>query len=108
MKIIPNLTTKVIDASSFNILSTGYFSNSGIDASINIQLEMKDDLGQIYFTNDGAIYANIQENELVSFTVTDHSIIFPGTVDYSDIDIQIVNSNFPDDGFGVVTNIRIV
>lgn len=109
VKIIPDINTNLIDSSSFLIFSTGYFSTSGIgDASINIQLEMKDDLGQVYYSQDGTIWANIKANILDSISVSDPSLLFPGTIDYSNIDIQIVDSNHPDGPFGLVNNIRIV
>mgnify|MGYP001081628326 CR=1 FL=1 len=113
VKIIPDLNTKQIDASSFIVFSSGYFSTgSNNDSSINIQLEMKDDAGQIHYSPDGAIYANIKWNELdpsAPFIVTDPCLYFPGTIDYNDIDIILIDSNHPDNNqFGVVNNIRIV
>jgi len=111
VKIIPDLNTKQIDASSFIVFSSGYFSTgSNNDSSINIQLEMKDDAGQIHYSPDGAIYANIKWNELdpsAPFIVTDPCLYFPGTIDYNDIDIHLLNSNDLDGSSGVV-NIRIV
>jgi len=113
VKIIPKLPPNIpyIDSSSFLIFSTGYFNTSGQgDASINIQLEMKDDLGQVTYSPDGKVWANIQENILQSISVApDASIIFPGTVDNSQIDIILIDSNHPDNNqFGVVNNITIV
>lgn len=110
IRIIPDLNTKAIDSSSFIIFSTGYFSTAGIgDASINIQLEMKDDAGQIHYSQDGTVWANIKSNILDSISVSDPSLIYPATIDYSNIDIILVDSNHPDnDQFGVINNIRIV
>jgi len=110
IKIIPNLNTNIIDSSSFLIFSTGYFNTSGAnDSSMNIQLEMKDDLGQISYSIDGTIKAIIKDNLLDSISVLDPSLLFPGTMDYSDIDIILIDSNHPDNNqFGVVNNIRIV
>ncbi len=113
VKIIPaDLSTGLIDANSFIVFSSGYFSTgSNDDASINIQLEMKDPSGQIHYSPDGAIYANIKWNELVPSApfIVDGSIYFPGTIDYSDIDIILIDSNHPDNNqFGVVHNIRII
>jgi hypothetical protein len=112
VKIIPDLSTNLINANSFIIFSSGYFLTGGSnDASINIQLEMKDaSSGQIQYSPDGAIHANIKWNELdpsAPFTV-DSSILFPGILDYSNIKIEIVDSNHPEDHFGVVENITIV
>jgi len=110
IRIIPDLNTNIIDSSSFNIFSTGYFFTSGIDdASINIQLEMKDDAGQIHYSQDGTVWANIKNNILDSISVSDPSLLYPATIDYSNIDILLVDSNHPDNNqFGVVNNIRIV
>jgi hypothetical protein len=112
VKIIPDLSTGLIDASSFKVFSSGYFSTgSNDDSSINIQLEMKDaSSGQIQYSPDGSIYANIKWNELdpsSPFTVNG-SIYFPGILDYSNIRIQIADSNHPEDHFGEVINITIV
>jgi len=122
IKIIPDLVTKVIDASSFITFSSGYFKIGDSvkipgyfygDGSINIQLEMKDDQGQIYYSPDGAIWANIKDNILDlsnPFGVDPSiSIIFPGTIDPTPIDIIITDSNHPDNNqFGVVNNITVV
>jgi len=110
IRIIPDLNTNLIDSSSFIIFSNGYFSTSGVDdASINIQLEMKDDAGQIHYSQDGTIWANIKNNILDSISVSDPSLLYPTTIDYNNIDIILVDSNHPDnDQFGVINNIRIV
>jgi len=108
VKITPDLTSKMITSSSFQILDSGYFTTGLLDCSMNIQLEMKDDAGNVSYTPDGAIWANIQYN-VASQIVVDPSvsIVFPGTVDFKHIDIYISNANDPDT-FGVVNNIKIV
>jgi hypothetical protein len=109
VRILPDLSTNIIDSSSFVIFSKGYFSTMGIDdASIGIQLEMKDDQGQITYSSDGAVYATIKNNILDTFTVSDPSLRFPGTINYSTIDIQISDSNNPEGQFGLVSNITII
>ena len=108
VKITPDLTSKMITSSSFQILDSGYFTTGLLDCSMNIQLEMKDDTGKVSYTPDGAIWANIRYN-VASQIVVDPSvsIVFPGTVDFKHIDIYISNANDPDT-FGVVDNIKIV
>jgi hypothetical protein len=110
IKIIPDLSSNIIDSSSFIIFSSGYFSTSGLgDTSINIQLEMKDDNGQISYSPEGVVKAIIKDNILDSIFVSDPSLRFPGSIDYSNIDIILIDSNHPDNNqFGVVNNIRIV
>jgi len=111
IKIIPNLTTGVIDSSSFLVFSNGYFNTSGLgDSSINIQLEMKDDLGQITYSPDGKVWGNIQDNILSNISVDPSTlIVFPGTIDPTPIDIILIDSNHPDNNqFGVVNNVTIV
>jgi hypothetical protein len=110
LKIIPDLNTKQIDSSSFKAFSEGYFLTLMDEATINIQLEMKDDNGNISYTPDGAIYANIRYNKLDTtnpVTVTDPSIFFPGTLDYREIDIHIANS-VNNDVFGIIANLTII
>lgn len=112
VKIIPDLTTKAITSNSFYLVDDGYFVTSGLDdASINIQLEMKDDSGNITYSPDGMVWGNIKYNKLDPLnpiTVSpDASIVFPGTVDYKHIDIYVSNAN-DSDTFGLVENIKIV
>lgn len=112
LAIVPNLTTGEITEDSFKAFSEGYFlTKDEEDASINIQLEMKDDNGQVFYTEDGKVWANIKYNKLdTSHPVTispDTSIFFPGTVDYKKIDIHVSNAN-NDDVFGVAGNLTIV
>jgi hypothetical protein len=116
VKIIPDLSTGQITASSFLVFNPGYFLTGLTDSSINIQLEMKDDSGKISYTPDGAIWANIHQNLLdssIPFVVSnDVSIYFPGTVDFKVIDLNVANSNNPDgtsdSPFGIVNKITIV
>lgn len=110
VKIIPDLNTKQITSSSFVAYSEGYFLTPADDASINIQLEMKDDNGVVSYTPEGAIWANVKFNKLDlsnPVTVSDPSIFFPGTVDYKTIDLYVSNS-VNSDVFGTVTGLKIV
>lgn len=109
VKIIPSdLITGLIDASSFNIFSPGYFLTGGSnDTSINIQLEMKNDAGQISYSPEGVVKAIIKDNILDSIFVSDPSLVFTGTIDPRDIDIILADSNHPDNN-GIVNNIRII
>lgn len=111
LKIIPDLNTKEITESSFQAIDEGYFFTLGDDASMNIQLEMRDDNDKITYTPDGALWANIKYNTLdpaqpISIDPS-VSIIFPGTVDYKHIDIYVSNTN-DNDTFGIKRNIKIV
>ncbi len=111
LKIIPDLNTNEITSSSFLAYFEGYFLTSDDDASINLQLEMVDDSGQVSYTDDGDIWANIKFNKLdMANPVTvalDASIFFPGTIDYKNIDIYVSNS-VNSDVFGIANNIKIV
>jgi len=108
--IIPNLTTKIIDASSFTILDPGYFMSESTDSSIAIILEMKNDAGVISYTGDNDIWLKITNYKLDAYEPVypvNTTITFPGTVDYKIIDIHIANS-VNNDVFGSVRNITIV
>jgi len=111
LKVIPDLTTKQITSSSFTALSDGYFITDSEDTSINLQLEMKDDSGAITYTGDGSIWANIKYNKLdLTNPVTvdpNSNIVFPGSVDFKRIDLNISNAN-DSDTFGIITDIKIV
>ena len=116
LKIIPDLNTGYITESSFNAFSEGYFLAPSDDASINLQLEMKDDSGQITYTEDGAIWANIKYRKLditnpvsIDASVYPSGILFPGTVDYKEIDIRVSNAtDSTGDTFGDARNLIIV
>lgn len=111
LKIIPDLTSGEITESSFQIVNEGYFNVKDDASIINIQLEMKDDNGNISYTPDGMVWANISYNKLDPVTPISidpsTAIIFPGTVDYKHIDIHVSNSN-DRDTFGIITNVKIV
>jgi hypothetical protein len=111
IKIIPNTTTNAITESSFTAYETGYFITSQEDASINLLLEMKDDDGNISYSPDGKIWANVKFNQIDAANpvsiASDVSIIFPGTVDYKEIDIHIANS-VNTDVFGIINKLKIV
>jgi len=107
--IIPNLTTNVIDASSFTIIDPGYFMAEDTDSSIAVILEMKNDAGVISYSTDDAIWFKITNYKLDPTTPVYNmdDITFPGTVDYKIIDIHVANS-VNTDVFGPVRNITIV
>ena len=111
LKIIPDFITSRIDSSSFKAISEGYFITPSDDASINLQLEMTDANGQISYSPDGAIWANIRYNKLdlnnpVSVS-PDVSIYFPNSIDYKEIDIHVANS-VNTTVFGIINNLKIV
>jgi len=106
IKVIPDLQTNMIDASSFQIIDPGYFiTDMGEDASINIQLEMRDDNDKISYSDEGEIYGSIKNNVLESFDVG--NVEFPGSLDYKEIDIRIISPG-DRDTFGTVSNIKII
>jgi hypothetical protein len=109
IKIIPDLSTNIISSSSFKVLDPGYFY-SQINASINLQLEMKNRLtGQITYTGDGSIWATITNNYLDPSIHTSAGIVFPGgPIESKIIDIHVANSNFPERNFGIVNHLTIV
>jgi len=111
IKIIPNLNTNVIDSSSFLAYSEGYFLTPYDDSSIHIQLEMTDDNGVISYTDPSAMWVNVKFNKLdmVNPVTVDPSanIIFPGSVDYKDIEIHISNS-VNQDVVGIINSLKIV
>jgi hypothetical protein len=106
VSVIPDLSTNVIDSSSFNIVDPGYFSSGSIDSSIAIVLEMRNNAGQIVYSQDNAIYANIKNYKLNDFVVT-VPVTYPGTIDYKQIDIHVANTaNTSVEG--IVRNVKIV
>jgi hypothetical protein len=110
IKILPDTTTKVIDASSFTIVDSGYFLSPQADTSVRVVLEMKDTLGNVIYSGDSSLYFNIKDykiDENNPVTMPYGSIIFPGEVDYKLVDIQIVNS-VNEDVLGIVQNVKIV
>lgn len=111
LKIVPNTETNEITEDSFYAIETGYFRAPSDDASINIMLEMRDDEGNISYSEDGKVWANIKYNQLdaqnpVSIA-PDSSIFFPGTVDYKVIDLNVANAVNPD-VFGIINKLKIV
>ena len=111
LKIVPNTDTGEITESSFYAIQSGYFRTPDEDSSINILLEMKDDDGKLYYSEQGKVWANIKYNQLDSENpvsiASDTSIFFPGTVDYKVIDLQIANA-VNTDVFGIVNKLKIV
>ena len=120
LNIIPDLNTKQITASSFNAFSEGYFAvadydNPGkveiLEASINIQLEMKNDAGQVFYTNEGDIWVNISNNKINPHNpvgvALDASIFFPGPLHPKNISLFVSNSVNPD-VFGRIKDLKII
>jgi len=118
VRILPDISTGEISASSFHIIDEGYFLSPTPDASEYIVLEMKDANNKVIYTGDTSIYFTLSENKLSSFSVPGSDVIFPGEIDYKEIDIYIVNSVAgynttlitTDEGgaFGVINNVTIV
>ncbi|MFW6311170.1 MAG: hypothetical protein ACOC1K_02930 [Nanoarchaeota archaeon] len=108
IKIIPDTTTREITDNSFNIIEEGYFYTSSEDSSINLQLEIKDKNGNITYSDDGKIWADIKFNKLTDIHITqDFSLFYPDDVDYKLIDIHVANS-VNNDVFGIVNRVKIV
>jgi hypothetical protein len=109
VKIIPDLNTNLITSSSFTLVDEGYFLCAADDASINIQLEMKDNSGNVSYSTDGSIWANVKNHVLDVTTPVSVSggILFPGTVNTKVIDIHVTDSNNTD-AIGILNHITIV
>lgn len=111
LSIIPDLTTKIIDSSSFQIVENGYFACDTIDASIEFLLEMKDSDGNITYSPDGLIWANIKYNQIDSadpiYVDPSANVIYPETINYKKINIHIANT-VNTDVYGILQNITIV
>ena len=113
--ITPNLTTGIIDASSFNIINEGYFMMPGSDGSVNIQLEMRDDSNKISYTGDSSIYINLFEGKINAdnpvWIDPSTSLVYPGGLekgtDYKEVDIIIANS-VNHDVWSRATGVRII
>ena len=73
-----------------------YFTAPSDDSSIAIILEMKDTTNKVVYTGDSSIWLNIDNYKVNStnpiWIHPDTSIIFPGNVDYKEVDIIIANS----------------
>lgn len=93
--VLPDISSGKISSDSFKIINGGYFMVDKLETSIGIILEMKDDQGRTYYTEDNQIFLNLNH-----FTVNpenpiwvDPSIMaFPGTVDYKQINLIVTNS----------------
>jgi len=118
VRILPDLNTKVISESSFNIVDEGYFLSPAPDSSVNVVLEMRDTQNKVVYSGDASIYATLEGNKLSSFTLPYGDIIFPGNIDYKQIDIYVVNSvatynetivqTNQADAFGVIRNVTVI
>ena len=127
ISIIPDLNTKKITSESFMILNEGYFDTTDTslndagyfttsagpleDTSIGIILEMTDDENRKIYTKDNEIFINIKHYKIDPsnpvWVTPDASIIFPGSINYKEIDLHIANS-VNNDVFGVIKNLKIV
>jgi hypothetical protein len=91
-----SISTGRITESSFSVMNEGYFMANNYDSSMWISLEMRDDSNKVYYTGDTSIYINIVGYKVDSTNPVwidpDSSIIFPGTVDYKQIDLLVANS----------------
>lgn len=112
VNVIPDLNSKQITSESFYVSDAGYFyTNDVYDTSIAVQLEMKDDGGNVSYTPDNAIFINILYNKIneqnPAWVNPDVSIYYPGSIDYKHINIQIANT-VNTDVFGIASDIKIV
>jgi hypothetical protein len=110
IKIVPDTSSKIIDASSFYVTEEGYFFTQGTDASISLLLEMKNDNSQLVYSSDNGVVLNIKYNKLDQLNLINYlepNLTFPGTIDYKYIDLYISNSVNPDH-YGVKQRIKIV
>lgn len=111
ISILPDISTNIISEDSFIIVNPGYFMTNTTDSSISIILEMKDTQNRTIYTNDNDIYLNLKDYSIDASNPVwinpDVSIVFPGTVDYKEIDLYIVNS-VNKDVFDVIRNIKII
>lgn len=110
--VIPSLSTRQIDASSFSVIDAGYFATfNQTDASIELLLEMKDSAGNVTYSPDGAIYANVKYNMIDAtnpvYVDPSANIFFPVDVDYKIVDIHVANT-VNTDVFGIVNKLKIV
>lgn len=106
VSVIPDLSTGLITQSSFNIIYPGYFIAPSNDCSIGITLEMKSDNGQLRYTQENEIYANIKNFKLNDFVVNS-PVTFPGSIDFKVIDIRISNTA-NDKIYDTIKNVKIV
>jgi hypothetical protein len=120
IRIIPDTSTKIIDASSFYIDDPGYFLTFAPDISIAVVLEMKNTAGRVVYTGDTSLYFNIINNKIdeTNPVAINGTIVFPGDVDYKLINIHVSNSVTSytgqeaikpvDNIFGVVKYLKII
>jgi hypothetical protein len=120
IRILPDVNTKEISESSFNVVDPGYFLSSTPDTSINIVLEMRNTLNQVVYTGDSSISVNIIGNKIDETHPVniDGTILFPGTIDYKIIDIYVINSvagyesplvqTDSDSAFAVIRNVTVI
>lgn len=120
IKILPDTSTKIIDASSFYVDDPGYFLSPYPDMSINVVLEMKNTLGKVVYSGDSSLYFNLINNKIdeTNPVAINGTIEFPGAVDYKLIDIHISNSvtnytgeesaNSDNTEFGIVRYLKII
>ena len=106
VSIIPDLSTNMISLESFTIIEAGQFIAPSQDCSIGILLEMKNDSGQISYSPDNYIYANVVNYKLDSFWMQGN-LLFPGSVNFRSVDIHIANTTNPAVE-SVIRNIKIV
>ncbi|MFW6246701.1 MAG: hypothetical protein ACOC22_00800 [bacterium] len=108
LKITPDVETGEINKDSFHVIEQGFFNTIDEDASIAIDLEMKDDDGNIQYSESG-IYINIKYNKIdkKNPVTLEEPIQFPGTVDYKEIDIRVYNAD-DSDVYAQTSNIKIV
>jgi len=121
IRILPDINNNEITASSFNVVDSGYFISPTPDASVNVVLEMRDNLNRVVYSGDASLYFNLKGNKIDESnpaTLPYGPIVFPGTIDFKIIDIYVVNSvtSYNDalvgtnsaDAFGVIRNVTIV
>jgi len=121
IRILPDPITKEITENSFIVIDPGYIISPISDASINIVLEMKDANNKVVYSGDASIYINIEDykiSETNPATLPFGNIIFPGNIEYKEIDIYVVNSvtgystplplTTDSQAYGVIRNIKIV
>lgn len=110
LKIVPDLSTGEINEESFYIVNQGFFNtfNNVDDTSIAIDLEMKDDEGNISY-NESNIFVNVKYDKIDKKkpVTLEKPIQFPGTIDYNEIDIRVYSAN-DSEVYGETNNIKIV
>jgi len=110
VKIVPDLNNQRITNNSFIVIDEGYFICQSNDTSINIQLEIKDSSGNITYTSDGSIWANVKYNVLDTTNpfIVNGIIAYPEEIAYKEIDVHIKSGNNKTDIIGILNNVKIV